>query len=209
MGDKRRRLKIDHRSVYDSHMQSIRSFVAIPLPTGVRSAAARLIHRIRDPGDGIKWVPTDNLHLTLKFLGDVENVQIPEVCDRIREACGGVPPFELRFAGTGAFPSLERPRTLWVAIDDPSENLRRLVGELESGLAELGFKPEPRDYRPHLTLGRTRSRTRRTAPEVIQRLQAEQDVRLGEMQADTVQLMGSFLEKRGPSYQVMDTIELG
>lgn len=190
-------------------MQSIRSFISIPLATDVRAAAVRLIHRLQKPGDGIQWVPTDNLHLTLKFLGDVENVQIPNVCQRLHKICQDIPPFELLFRGTGAFPNLDRPRTLWVGIEDPSENLRRLAGQLESGMADLGFKPEPRDYRPHLTLGRTRSGGRRGTPEVIQRLRTEQRLRLGAMQADTVHLMASFLEKRGPSYQVMDTISLG
>lgn len=190
-------------------MRSIRTFISVPLAANIRSGAVRLIDRIRSPEDGVKWVPTDNFHLTLKFLGDVDNTQLPEICDTVRDVCTTVPPFELRFAGTGAFPNLDRPRTLWIGIDDPTESLRTLVNRLETELADLGFKPEPRDYRPHLTLGRTRSGSRKVNPEVVERLVAQQSIRLGEMQADTVELMASFLEKRGPSYQVMDTIELG
>ena len=66
-------------------MKSIRSFIAIPLDPEVSRAAVRLIERIREPGDGIKWVPTDNLHLTLKFLGDVHNTEVPQVCEVIRD----------------------------------------------------------------------------------------------------------------------------
>lgn len=190
-------------------MRSIRTFISVPLAANIRSGAVRLIGRIRSPEDGVKWVPTDHFHLTLKFLGDVDNTQLPEICDAIRQVCENVPPFELRFGGTGAFPNLDRPRTLWVGIDDPTQSLRTLVNRLENDLAELGFKPEPRDYRPHLTLGRTRSGSRKANPEVVERLVAERSIRLGEMQVDTVELMASFLEKRGPSYQVMDTIELG
>ena len=189
-------------------MQTIRSFIAMPLGDGVRRRAVRLIQRLQRPDDAIRWVPTDNLHLTLKFLGDVDNVQVPEICDVLREVCQPYRPFELTFRGTGAFPRLDRPRVLYAGVEDPSHSLVPMVGELERALAELGFKPEPRDYRPHLTLGRTRSGRRRASDEVMQRLHQEESVELGEMQADSVQLIASFLEKTGPRYHVMDTIEL-
>lgn len=190
-------------------MQTIRSFIAIPLPASVRQAAVRLIRRLQVPGDGIRWVPTDNLHLTLKFLGEVDNVQVPEICQLIEGLCRDRDPFPLVFAGAGGFPDLQRARVLYAGIDDPSSSLVNLVNTLESELAELGFKPEPRDYRPHLTLGRTRSGSRRAGPDVISRLAAEANVALGEMDVDTVQMIASFLDKHGPTYQVMDTIELG
>jgi 2'-5' RNA ligase len=98
---------------------------------------------------------------------------------------------------------------VWVGIDDPSGELTRLATELDKKLADLGFKRESRDYTPHLTLGRTKSGSRRANPEVIERLQQEQDVDLGIMQVSELHLMASFLDKQGPTYQVMDTIELG
>lgn len=190
-------------------MQTIRSFIAMPLEADVRRRAVRLIQRLQTPDDAIKWVPTDNLHLTLKFLGDVDNIRIPEICDVVRGVCEPYSPFELIFQGTGGLPKLERPRVLCAGVEDPSHSLVALVGELETALAELGFKPEPRDYRPHLTLGRTRSGSRRASDDVIERVRKEEHVELGKMQADSVQLIASFLEKTGPRYQVMDTIELG
>lgn len=189
-------------------MQAIRSFIAIPLAPGVRAATTRLVRRLQEPGDGIRWVPTENLHLTLKFLGDVDNVQLPEICQQLAAAALQIPPFDLRFAGTGGFPQLERARTLWVGVDDPSQNLRQLVAELERRLADLGFKPESRDYRPHLTLGRTRSGARRVTEQLVERLTAERTTELGEMTADTVVLIASFLDKRGPTYQTMATFSL-
>lgn len=80
--------------------------------------------------------------------------------------------------------------------------------QLETELAELGFKPEPRDYTPHLTLGRTKSGSRRASSEVVERLKREQQTQLGSMPVDTVQMIASFLEKGGPVYQVMDTVKL-
>ena len=100
-------------------MQTIRSFISIPVTPQVTGGAKRIIEKLRPLDDGIKWVPTDNFHLTLKFLGDVNNTEIPAVCKVIRGACKNVEPFELRFVGTGGFPNLERPRILYIGIDDP------------------------------------------------------------------------------------------
>ena len=189
-------------------MQTIRSFIAIPLESEISRGATKLIQRVRQDGDAIRWVPTDNLHLTLKFLGEVDNVEVPEICNVMRQVCEPFDPFNLVFTGMGGFPSLDRLRVIHVGVDDESGALVRLVGELESQLAELGFKPEPRDYRPHLTLGRTRSGSRGANPELIERIRNEEHLRLGEMRVESIQLVGSFLEKRGPSYHTMDTVDL-
>ena len=148
-------------------MQTIRSFIAVPLAPEIRRGAVRLINRIRHEGDGIKWVPTDNLHLTLKFLGEVDNTEVPRVCDVISGVTERFEPFELTFSGTGGFPDTDRPRVLWVGIQEDTDSLVQMVGLLEKELAQLGFKPEPRDHRPHLTLGRTRGGSPRPASDVI------------------------------------------
>ncbi len=189
-------------------MKTIRTFVAIPLGDEVSREAIRLIKRLRQPNDGIKWVPTDNLHLTLKFLGEVDNTEVPAVCDVVREVCGEFEPFELHFAGTDGFPNIDRPRVLYVRIEDQSQALTEIVGALDQQYAELGFKPEPRDYQPHLTLGRTKSGSRRAGDDVIARLSNEREVEIGTMVVDTVHVFASFLDKQGPTYQVMDTVEL-
>ncbi len=189
-------------------MQTIRSFIAIPLSDNVSRGTSRLIGRLRETDDGIKWVPVDNLHLTLKFLGEVDNTLVPKICEVTREICASYGPFELSFAGTGGFPTLEKARVLWVGIQDPSGALVKIVSELEKRFADLGFKPEPRDYTPHLTIGRTRGGGRRASPALIDQLKAEQGIALGEMQVDSIHLMASFLDKTGPTYQVMDRIEL-
>lgn len=190
-------------------MQTIRTFIAIPLSKAIEKPAIRLITRLQSPGDAIKWVPTDNLHLTLKFLGDVDNVELPKICDAIHDVCLSIEPFTLEFGGTGGFPETDRPRVLYCGIQGETETLCQLVGGLEKRLADLGFKQEPRDYRPHLTLGRTRSSSSRANSEVVARLHEEKDVDLGAMTVDSVQVIASFLDKSGPTYNVIDTIELG
>jgi 2'-5' RNA ligase len=189
-------------------MQTIRSFIAIPVPAGITSAAKKIIAKLKPHDDGIKWVPLDNFHLTLKFLGDVDNVEVPAVCKAIRQITDTIEPFELRIAGTGGFPKTERPRIVFAGVDDPTGNLVAMVSGLERQLADLGFKPEPRDYTPHLTLGRTRSNTRRAGQDLVAAMAAMGDIALGEMVVDEVHLMASFLDKTGPTYQIMDRIEL-
>jgi len=157
---------------------------------------------------GVKWVPDDNLHLTLKFLGEVENVEIHEICKVASEVCARFDPFELRFVGSGFLPDEVRARVLAVRVEDPTEALSTIVRELEDRFADLGFKRESRDYVPHLTLGRVRSGSRRFAPAIIQRWKQYEHDPLGEMTVDNVQVIGSFLEKRGPTYNVMNTVEL-
>lgn len=189
-------------------MQTIRSFIAIPLEPSVQKAVAGLVRRLAGEADGIKWVPSDNLHLTLKFLGDVDNVQVPEVCQVLRDCCRGIAPFPVHFRGAGAFPNASRPRVLWAGVVEGGQSLAELVGRMEQRFADLGFKPEPRDYQPHLTLGRTRGGSRRAGPEVTQRIEQNADYEVGAMVATEVCLYASFLDKQGPTYNIMDTVEL-
>ena len=190
-------------------MRKIRSFVAIPLAANVTGGAIKLIRKLSEPDDGIKWVPLDNLHLTLKFLGDVDNTEVPDICNALSDICDQYDPFMLHFKGTGGFPNLDKPRILYAGVNDPTGALVEMVGRIETSLADLGFKPEPRDYRPHLTLGRTRSRSRQAGNTVIEKLREHSDIDFGEMEVDAVELVASFLDKKsGPTYQVMDTIEL-
>lgn len=189
-------------------MQTIRSFISIPVTPAITSAARRIIKQLKPLDDSIRWVPLDNIHLTLKFLGDVDNVEIPEICKTIRRVTDTVTPFELNVHGAGGLPTPDKPRVVYAGVDDPSGQLVEMVGRLESELAGLGFKPEPRDYRPHLTLGRVRGNSRRAGEKLIDELEQMHDLPLGEMVVDELHLMASFLDKAGPTYQIMDTIEL-
>ncbi len=188
-------------------MNAIRSFIAIPLSRDIAQAAAKMVHRLKEAGDGIKWVPTDNLHLTLKFLGDVHNTEVPKVCKVVQQICSSIPPFELVFQGAGGLPDSDRARIIHAGVTDQTGNLTLIVSQLETCLADLGFKPEARDYRPHLTLGRAKAR--RASSKVMEKVSLEEKTHLGAMSVDEVQIIASFLDKQGPTYQIMDRIDLG
>ncbi len=189
-------------------MQTIRSFISVPLSPLITGGASKLIKKLKPFDEGIKWVPLDNFHLTLQFLGEVDNTEVPAICNRLRGIADDYDPFELSFAGTMALPSMQRPRIICAKVEDPTGSLVQMVGELETEMADLGFKQEPRDYVPHLTLGRTRSNTRRASPEIMAEMAQLGEYTLGDMVVDELQLTASFLDKGGPTYQTMDTIEL-
>ncbi len=137
--------------------EQIRSFIAIELPEEVRGGLAKLRSELeRTEHRFVKWVDTEGIHLTLKFLGNIPFKQVTEVTKAIEEAAQGIPPFHLEISGLGAFPNLKQPRVLWVGIGGEIDTLLRLQQNIDSVLASLGFAKEERPFMPHLTLARIR-----------------------------------------------------
>ena len=135
-----------------------RTFIAIELPVNVREEITRHIARLREqiPDARASWVGKENLHLTLKFLGDVPVEKIQSVSAATAKAAALVHPFELTVNGCGAFPPQGQPKVLWIGIDDASRSLDRLHHELEEQCAFAGFPREVRPFHPHLTIARLR-----------------------------------------------------
>ena len=140
----------------------VRAFVAIELEGEVQMALRSLHGRLKKaPLARLgRWVAPESIHLTLKFLGDVPAARLPEVQAAVERACQGVTPFEIAISELGCFPNLQRPRVVWVGVEEPSGALRRLQSAVERELARLGFRPEGRGFKPHLTLARIRDQAR-------------------------------------------------
>lgn len=137
--------------------EQIRSFIAIELPEEVRRGLAKLRSELeRTEHRFVKWVDSEGIHLTLKFLGNIPFRQVTEVTKAIEEAAQGVAPFHLEISGLGAFPNLKQPRVLWVGIGGEIDTLLRLQQNIDFVLASLGFAKEERPFMPHLTLARIR-----------------------------------------------------
>lgn len=179
----------------------IRTFIAVELPAEVRGRAARLQQTLAESGAGVRWVAKDNIHLTMKFLGEVEDVQIPAVCRAVQQVAAANPAFEVELSGVGAFPSAARPRTLWVGIDGGAAELIALHERLDAALAELGYRPEERRFSPHVTIGRLRNS--RDAHRLADVLAQKADWKAGEVQVDQLVVMASELTPQGPHYTVM------
>ena len=137
--------------------EQIRSFIAIELPEEVRRGLAKLRSELeRAEHRFVKWVDSEGIHLTLKFLGNIPFRQVTEVTKAIEEAAQGISPFHLEISGLGAFPNLKQPRVLWVGIGGEIDTLLRLQQNIDFALASLGFAKEERSFMPHLTLARIR-----------------------------------------------------
>jgi RNA 2',3'-cyclic 3'-phosphodiesterase len=135
----------------------VRIFVAVFPPPEVRRALARAAHELPVVGE-VRWVRPENVHLTLKFLGDVAENDLGRIAEALEPVRLRHGTFEAGLSGLGAFPSARRARILWAGIGEGSESLRALARDVEASLEPLGFEHEDRAYVPHLTLGRARGR---------------------------------------------------
>lgn len=136
----------------------IRTFVAVELPEDVKRALARTISLLRERAatPDIKWVSADNIHITLKFLGETPASRIDAIRDSLAPVCAAASPMRLVIAGLGSFPPGRSPRVVWAGLEGDTGALSALARGVEQALAPLGFAPEMRAFTPHLTLARVR-----------------------------------------------------
>lgn len=182
---------------------AIRAFIAIELDDAARRAAAKVARALREgpEGDRVRWVRPENLHVTLRFLGDVESARVPSLARDLREALAELHGFQMQLGRVGVFPSSRRPRV--VAIDvAPGERLEQLAEAVERVVVKAGLEPEKRRFRPHLTLGRASGRTLPpvTAPVTVG----------GEsLLVDEIVLFRSELKRSGAIHTPLERIALG
>jgi len=188
-------------------MSKTRTFVAVAASSDVRECAQKAIGRLSRFADNVKWVVPENLHWTLQFLGDVDDIGLAEVCRQVGKVAERLEPFVLEAKGLGAFPSIDRPRALWLGADQGAEALCALQDAIEESLAEIGFRGERRRYVPHLTLGRVGSGSHGGA-ELAKQVGLLEDFEAGSMLVDQVTVYGSELERGGPTYHVLSRAAL-
>lgn len=182
--------------------ETIRAFVAVDIPTSPELRDVR--RRLAEMGRAVKPVTTPELHLTLRFLGDVHTEWIPDVIDALDTAVRGKSIFTLRIVGLNAFPRVERPSVVWAGLRD-AEPLVAIADELETGLRTLGFAADPKRFHPHVTLARIRSRP----PAELAELFAENEERaFGDVTIEDVRLYQSELRPEGPRYTMLHAAEL-
>ncbi len=182
---------------------TFRGFIAADVPPtpDLESFAVEL----REAGGPLKVVSVDQLHLTLKFLGDTEEGLVPEIVTAMREAASGVPPFEIRVRGTGAFPSLGRMKVIWVGVEG-AEPLARIAAALEASMEPLGFRRENRAWKAHVTLARVKGSRDLEQARTILRTRAADE--FGTHRVDAIHLKRSVLTPQGAQYSVVESIRL-
>lgn len=134
----------------------MRAFIAVEVPEAIRRKITETIDTFRS-NQPVKWVETQNLHITLKFLGEVPDEKVERVIELVEQLKVDFKPFEVSLANFGCFPDKKNPRVLWVGVKSGAEELIKIEQRLESALAQEGFEIEKR-FHPHLTVGRTKAR---------------------------------------------------
>ena len=188
--------------------QKIRTFVAVDVGKAVRETAEELIGEFSAVAADVKWVDPEKMHLTLKFLGEVDAREIHQVCGAVKEAARGVEPFKLKIRGTGAFPNARRPRTIWLGAGEGDEQLGKLAERIESALAKIGYRREARRFTAHLTIGRIR-RGGPGVTEIGELIRKYADFDIGQATVDQAIVFSSELTRSGPIYEVLSRAALG
>ena len=187
-------------------METVRTFVAFRLPGDVQRLIGDLVERLHVPGLKVRWVEPENLHLTVKFLGEVPTDRLDSVFGAVEDACRGVRAFRLSLDGVGAFPNLRWPRVVWVGLGSGRDEAERLAASVEDRLADAGFAREDRSFKAHVTVGRVKERSP-LAGTLGERIAAERLAFEG-IGVHSVEVMKSQLTRQGPIYTVQKTVAL-
>jgi 2'-5' RNA ligase len=182
---------------------TFRGFIAVDVPPSPLLDA--LARDLQMSSSSLKVVRTDQLHLTIKFLGETEEGLVPEILTAIREAAAGIHPFGIRVKGTGAFPSLARMNVIWVGVEG-AEPIARIAEALESSLEPLGFPREKRPWTAHVTLARVKGH--RDLDRARRILEPRANDTFAAHTVDAVQLKKSVLTPEGAKYSIVGSVPL-
>ena len=184
----------------------MRSFIAIELSEDVKSGLAGLQQDLKGCGADIRWVKPDNIHLTLKFLGDIDEKNVRNIVKQIEGACLNYSFFDLEISGIGVFPNIKSLRVLWAGVQ-VIDTLEGLYRDIDAGMASLGFQLEKRKFSPHLTLGRFR--TMKGKGVIADKIELHKNDRIGMINVRAVSLIRSDLGPAGAKYTRVAEIVLG
>jgi len=185
---------------------TIRAFIAFELPQRVIASIEELQNHLKKYGFSARWVRPKNIHLTLKFLGNIKTAEVETVGDALEKAVSGFVPLVLEATGAGAFPNLHRPHVLWTGIAGQTTELQQLQKTIEVRLHSIGFPNETRPFKGHLTVGRVkRSINSRTLQQAIE---AHSGYRSGPFTVDRLFLFQSDLTPTGSKYTKLREIEI-
>lgn len=184
----------------------MRLFIALNIPKKEKDRIHRATRKLREEDFPVRWVKPELFHLTLKFLGTTSPERVPTIEHVLENVAETTPPLTLEIGGFGAFPTIRRPKVLWIGVD-PSPALRCLKQDLEWALSEHGLERETRAFHPHFTLGRAISRAGAGAFRGLDALSADLSYS-GEVKVRKVDLMESHLSSSGPRYEVLSRFSL-
>ena len=183
-------------------MTILRAFIAIEIPESIQTAIQKETLNLRFSADSalVRWIAPANIHLTLKFLGDVSTTNLQFIKQMLTQECAQHPAFDLQIGKLGSFPTLKRPRVIWVGVQAPAE-FDKLQRAIESAAARLGYTPETGDFSPHLTIGRVRQNLTDAGMQKLRTALTSNHVgMLGTVKVNAVHLYKSDLQPSGSVY---------
>ncbi|MDD2654765.1 MAG: RNA 2',3'-cyclic phosphodiesterase [Candidatus Omnitrophica bacterium] len=184
----------------------IRTFIAIELDKQTQESLAKIQNELKASGSDVKWVEPKNIHLTLKFLGDIETDLIPKIKNMLEDLSKNHNKFSAAIKELGAFPNARSPRVIWVGIEAGKENSVSIANDLDNNLSKLGIPKEERDFVPHLTLGRVKRPINRF--KLSELINKNKDISDLNFVADRITLFKSTLTPKGPIYEAMVEVNL-
>lgn len=182
-----------------------RLFIAIDMPENAKTALRLAQDALRADLPGAKWVESGGMHLTLKFLGAVEDNAVDDIAAVLEEAIQGKQAFDFSVRGLGGFPTNTRPRVVWAGIDDGG-HAAELAKPVERSMEWLGFKPEDRPFRPHVTLARIKIPRRLARSDLL--VSVGQTLEVDNLRAEGIVLFESHLSPQGARYSIVKSLPL-
>lgn len=176
----------------------MRTFIAIELSDDIRKTLAQAQSHLRYAGADVKWVKEENIHLTLKFLGEASEEKCAMVSSILDEIGKSVRPFDISLKNIGAFPKIEFPRVIWVGLDKGAKESTELAAKIDKALSKIGFQEETRPFAAHLTIGRVRSPKNKEA--LKEKIDGFRISAVGCQPVQSLALFKSTLTPNGPIY---------
>ena len=181
----------------------IRCFIATELK--ISPKIVEFINDIKKTGANIKLVEPENMHLTLKFLGDTNEELIDKIEQIIEESVKEIKPFNIELMGAGVFPNKNYIKVIWIGIEK-GEHLKTIAKKIDENISKLGFQEEKRDFSPHLTIGRVR--TAKNKEKILQIIEKYEHILFTKNKIDSIKLIKSELTQKGPIYTTIKEIKL-
>jgi 2'-5' RNA ligase len=178
----------------------VRTFFAVDIEVNVRMSIRLVIDEFYKVEKNIKWAKPENIHITIYFFGEVQVTDLNELELILKNAVKGLKPFTVTIKGISAFPSLERPRVIWIGVQNPTRELNAIYDGINRGLKETGLKikRDVRGFTPHLTIGRIKGKYDKR---IINKIQDKRDMEFGTFQIKNIVLYQSILRREGPIYK--------
>ncbi len=183
----------------------MRIFIAIDTPEEIKRNISALQSELKATGADVKWEISNKFHITLKFLGETNEIIIPELILSIEKIADTFPPFRLKYKNIGSFPNRRNPKIIWVGCENSDGILEKIKNTIDSKLIEFGFETENRKFHPHITLGRVKSpkRIKYLLP-IIENITFDTEA----IVCREILLMKSDLKPTGSEYTIIKTINL-